>query len=108
VQVEILEETLQKERDTSRHTIEQHVRALKTKEQESESLREQISKLPLLVDYRALQRQLKIMQVLVCVGVSVYAGLLLLLRCCCTDDRHLISVCFRVAALVLLPHRNRL
>jgi len=57
-----LEETLQKERDTSRHTIEQHVRALKTKEQESESLREQISKLPLLVDYRALQRQLKIMQ----------------------------------------------
>jgi homeobox protein cut-like len=62
LQVEILEESLQKERDTSRHTIEQHVRGLKSKEQQIESLKDTISKLPKLEDHFALQRQLKIMQ----------------------------------------------
>eukprot|EP00802_Teleaulax_amphioxeia_P005620 Tamp_05624.p1 GENE.Tamp_05624~~Tamp_05624.p1 ORF type:complete len:778 (-),score=319.41 Tamp_05624:587-2869(-) len=62
LQVEILEESLQKERETSRRTVDEHVRALKSKEQEAEALKDKIAKLPTLADYQSLQRQLKIMQ----------------------------------------------
>ena len=61
--MEILEESLQKERETSRRTVDEHVRALKSKEQEAEALKDKIAKLPTLADYQSLQRQLKIMQV---------------------------------------------
>ena len=71
MQVEILEESLQKERDASRHTIEQHIRALKSKEQEVEGLKQKMSKLPSLHDLQALQRQIKMMQVRVCPCSSV-------------------------------------
>jgi homeobox protein cut-like len=62
LQVEILEEALQKERDTARRAFDEHVRALKAKEQEAEALKEKMGKLPTLGDYHALQRQLKILQ----------------------------------------------
>ena len=62
LQVEILEEALQKERDTARRAFDEHVRTLKAKEQEAEALKDKIGKLPTLGDYHALQRQLKILQ----------------------------------------------
>ena len=62
-QVEILEESLQRERETARSSVDQHLRALKNKENEIDALRSTVSKLPSLEDHLALQRQLKIMQV---------------------------------------------
>ena len=62
LQVEILEESLQKEREAGRHAIEQHLRALRGKEQEIETLKSTVAKLPSLEDHRELQRQFKIMQ----------------------------------------------
>ncbi|EKX47927.1 hypothetical protein GUITHDRAFT_106475 [Guillardia theta CCMP2712] len=62
LQVEILEESVQKERDTAQQAAEQHLRQLKVKEQEIEHLKQTISELPSQADYRRLKRQIQILQ----------------------------------------------
>eukprot|EP00960_Hanusia_phi_P044864 756872-Hanusia_phi.AAC.3 len=62
LQVEILEESVQKERDAAQQAAEQHLRQLKAKEQEIEHLKQLMSELPSQADYRRLKRQIQILQ----------------------------------------------
>lgn len=62
LQVEILEESLQKERDKAQEVVGGYLKEIRQKEVEVVELKSKISELPSLEDHRSLRRQLRVLQ----------------------------------------------